>query len=339
MENLIKRASNRLTPPAYKLTVNGIEAGSVLAGRLISVTLTSSSGETSDQLSLTIDAKPDFEGKPVKLPEADSKSKIELWLGYQLRLVTMGIFYIDKVSISGSSGGSIVTVSAVPKSMNNQTTTHWVGKKIGDIVSKIAKQHGLEERIDLELKSKEIQNILQNKESDLNFLTHLANEYDAIVKPIADKLIFLKKGQGSSASGLPLQPIHLYPHDVIQWNYNKGKRQEKYTQVQTSYWNYKEAQQEIVLAGDKGVLFIIDKNFNDKKSAINAGEAKLKAILRKGNTLSLTVLGDPELTAEGIIKLKGLHTEIDGDWHIKSATHTYSTSGYQCQLEAYTKFT
>ncbi len=335
MENIIKRAKNRLTPPAYKLTVGEIEAGSILIERLISLSVTSNGGGSSDQLSLIIDAKPGLDGKPLELPVADGTTKIKLWLGYQLRLIEMGIFYVDQVSLSGSSSGFTLTVSAIPKAMNNQFSEHWASKGIDEIVTKIAKRHKLEACIDEKLKSELIQNIEQKKESDLNFLTHLAVNYDAVVKPIADKLIFLKKGQGTSASGELLAPIHLFTHDLIQWDFKKGQREEKYTQVQACYWNYMEAQLEIVHAGDEGVLCILDDVFNNAEIAMQAAQAKLNKIQRSSDTLSLTVLGDPELTAEATIKLKGLHKKIDGDWRIQSATHSYSSSGYQCQLQAY----
>jgi len=47
----------------------------------------------------------------------------------------------------------------------------------------------------------------QTDESDLNFLTRLAKEHDALATVKGQALLFIGKGEGKTASGLPMPPL------------------------------------------------------------------------------------------------------------------------------------
>ena len=329
----LKRAAHRLSAPAYKLTVDGAPAGKLITGRLISISVVINDGEASDQLSLTIDAKPTIQGKVIELP--DTRVKLTLWLGYELRLVKMGIFYVNAASINGSSSGQILTLTAVPSLMINEICQTWANKTIGEIVAEIAERNNLKSVVSNSLKAKKVDLLQQVNESDITFLTHLAEDYHAIVKPISDNLLFLTKGQGRSASSLPLIPVKIKIHDVIQWSFEQTERQ-AYSSVVARYWDYIQAEYIIVLAGNiKGDQFALSEPFNNEKEAKEGAEAKLKNNQGLEYSLNLTLIGDPDLTAEGTLKIDNLYKKVDSIWIIKSVTHTFSTSGYQSVVQAY----
>ena len=165
----------------------------------------------------------------------------------------------------------------------------------------------------------------------------MASRNNAIVKPISDKLLFLIKGQGTSASGKVLPPVKVKQYDVLQWSNQEGDRK-TYSSVVTRYWDYIEAEYVTVaepVGQKKGNTFTIAEVFNNKEEAMQAAKAKLKELQRSTSTLNLTLLGDPELTAEGSLTVEGFHKEVNGSWIIKSVTHNYNNSGYQSVVQAY----
>ncbi len=329
----LKRKAHRLSAPAYKLTVDGAPAGKLITGRLISISVVINDGEASDQLSLTIDAKPTIQGKVIELP--DTRVKLTLWLGYELRLVKMGIFYVNAASINGSSSGQILTLTAVPSLMINEICQTWANKTIGEIVAEIAERNNLKAVVSTELKTQKINSILQLYESDMNFLTNLASDYDAIVKPTSDNLLFLTKGLAKSASGLPLPPVKVKVHDVIQWDFNQTTQQ-SYSSVVALYWNYIKGEHEQVLVGVKtGDQLTLAAPYNNEEEATKAAEANLKKHKSLKYSLNLTLIGDPELMAEGKIDIDNLYKKVNGIWIIESVTHNFSTSGYQSSVKAY----
>jgi phage protein D len=331
----ILRARNRLLAPAYKMTVNDSPASNVIIDRLVSISMTSNGGDSSDQLSLTLDAKSNRFFQEIKLPEANGKTKITLWLGYEFNLIKVGIFYVDTVSVSGSTSGQTMTISAIPKIMANQVTQHWADTTIGKLVDVIAKRHELVAKVDASLKDTKIASRMQTNESDINFLTHYAQELNVITKPVAEHLIFLKKGQGTSASGTPLTPITLRAEDITQWDLKKGQRQQPYSCVTTHYYNYHDACCEYITEGEAGESLVIDTQFNTEEEAKLVAKSKFEAFSVSDDELSLTVIGDPKLTAEAKVVLTKAHPYINGEWYVKSASHSYSASGFQTSLTAY----
>ena len=49
----------------------------------------------------------------------------------------------------------------------------------------------------------------------------------------------------------------------------------------------------------------------------------------------MTILGNPDITAEGKIEIGDLHSEMNGEYIVKNATHSLSSGGYQTTMELY----
>jgi hypothetical protein len=340
----LTRISNRLTAPAYKLTIDGVPSGGQLAKRLTSINLVSHSGENSDQLSLTFDVKPSDASQEVSTPKADGNTKLKIWLGYEANLVLQGIFYVDNVSLSGSTAGQTMTVSGIPQNMKHQSNQHWFKTDVKTMVDEIAKRNGLQAVVDPDLGKQKITSRMQQSESDIQFLTRFSKEYNAITKPVADKLIFLTRSKGISASGKLMPTKNIRPEDVIQWGMHLGERQSPYDAVQTQYFDritgYYEYCYEPSDAKENKKLkhFVIEPSFLNKEQAEQAvkgyfGSMNLNE--KTGDKLSLTLIGEPNLSAECTFKLSDLHSSVNGQWVVESATHSLASSGYTTQLEAY----
>lgn len=331
---------NHSSAPSYQLTIGGLLAGVTLKDRLLSLRVTLNNGHSSDQLSMEFDDRPALLNGAISLPKPGKSIKVSM--GYALYQVPMGIFIANQTDLSGSTGGRTLSVSATPELMLTESARTWAGKTLANIVKTIAQKHGLSAAISPAFATTTLEAINQSNESDLAFLTRLAERYNAVCKPMAGKLLFMQKGQGTSASGLPMLPIPVQPHNVQQWRTQLAKRQD-YSKVIAYYPDrvnarYSEA---IVSAGlslttsSNKNIFRLPHLFNTEAEAKAAAKAKFDDLNRDETTLSMTLLGNPDITAEGAILVSGLRSGVNGKWIVKSATHSFSSGGYQTSIQAY----
>ena len=319
------------------MSVDGLPSSSVLNDRLVSISVILNNGEVSDQLSLEFDDRNTVFGGGISLPRQGVA--ISVSLGYETYTAEMGTFIVNRLSSSGSSGGRTLSVSATPALLNADYTRTWSGTTIGDIVDAIAQEHNLTAKVSPTLQSEPIEVINQFNESNAAFLARLAARYDAVFKPMAGRLLFMAKGEGTSASGLPMPPVNIPPHDVIQWNKSINEQLDFKT-VCASWFDYERAEEQEIYVSDgprkpdENVLRL-PHLFNNESEAKKAAEAKYRATNREDESLSLTMIGNPDITAEGKIVLTNFRTGVDGRYIVRSATHSFSRGGYQTTLSAY----
>jgi phage protein D len=328
---------SRLTAPSYSLTVNSLIPNPALKDRLTSLSVTLNNGVASDQLSMDFDDRPTLSGKGISIPKQGVT--LDVSMGYEAYKASMGTFEVNQVSLSGSSGGRSLSVSATPALLLKEHSRTWGNKTIGDIVGSIASEYKLSAAVSPAFKLNTIDVINQLNQSDAAFLTHLAARYGAVCKPMAGKLLFMKKGEGTSASGLPMLPVPVKPHDVLQWSKQLSERQD-YSKVVAHYWDPLKAEVSTVYfpAGSPGGTDLVHRlphPYNNEAEAKQVAKAKSDELNRGDATLSLTIIGNPDITAEGKISLSDLRSDVDGDYIVKSATHSFSSGGYQTSIQAY----
>ena len=88
-------------------------------------------------------------------------------------------------------------------------TRSWRDVTLEDIVKKIAGEHGLKPRVSDSLKSVFYKYLAQTAESDLNLISRLAKDLDAVAKAAGGYLIVAKRGDGKAADGSDLPVITL----------------------------------------------------------------------------------------------------------------------------------
>ena len=327
---------SRLSAPTFKIRVGGLLPNPVLDERLVSISVTLNNGETSDQLSLEFDDRSLAFGG-ISLPTQGVVLSVSL--GYEAYTVEMGEFVVNRVSSSGSGGGRTLSVSATPALLVGDFSRTWANRTIGEIVDTIAREYKLTAKVSPTLKFEKIDVVNQLNESNSAFLTRLAARYNAVYKPMAGNLLFMAKGEGTSASGLPMLPVIIPPHDVIQWD--KSLNEQYDFKKVCAYWfdHVKAADQEVYVppgapkAGEN--VLRLPHLFNNEAEATAAAKANLDEISRDDEVLSLTMIGNPDITAEGKILLSNFRSGVDGSYIVKSATHRFSQEGYQTALSAY----
>lgn len=306
--------------------------GLKIQDRLESLTLTDNRGLEADELELVLD---DGDGK-LAIPKRGAK--IQLSLGWADKdLVNKGSFTVDEVEHSGSPDK--LTIKARSADFNDnihaKKATSYHAKTLGEIVATIAKSHKLTPKVSKELASINIAHVDQTDESDLNLLSRLAKDYDAIVTVKSGFLMLFKAGQATTVSGKAIPTITLTRQDGDQHRYTIVERESGYTGVK-AYWNDKKgARRKDVLVGKDDKLKVIRKTYRSETEAKHAAQAELNRSKRSVATFSYTLaLGRPEITPETPIKLNGFKAEINSHkWLVTRATHSLSGSGLTTGLE------
>ena len=252
-------------------------------------------------------------------------------------LTNKGSFIVDEIEHSGSP--DILTIKArsadFKDNIHEKKATSYHAKTLGEIVATIAKAHKLTAKIGKDLASINIAHVDQTDESDLNLLSRLATDNDAIVTVKSGYLLMFKAGQATTVSGKPIPPITLTRDDGDQHRYSIVERESGYTGVK-AYWNDKKyAKRKEVIIGKTDKLKVIRKTYRSEAEAKSAANAELNRNKRNAATFSLTLaLGRPDITPETPITLNGWKAEIDKhSWLVIKATHSLSGSGLTTGLE------
>lgn len=330
---------SRLTAPMFDLRIDNMPSNNRLKERLLSVQVTLNNGHVSDQLSLVLDDRPQFLGAGIALPRQGVS--LSASMGYETHLATMGNFSVNNITLGGSGSGRTLTVSATPPLLNNCVTRNWNNTTIQRIIESIAATpaYGLEAKVSPNLADEQIDTLNQFNESDSGFLTRLAERFDAVCKPMSGKLLFMRKGEGTSASGEPMPTVNIYAHDIVQWH-KSVSGQQAYNKVCAYWYDYQQAADQEVYyppsdpqPGD--TVLRLKQAFLNQHEAEQAASAKMAEILRESTDLSLTMLGNPDITAEGKITLHKVREDVDGDYIVRRATHSFSSGGYLTSVDAY----
>ncbi|SUB64639.1 Phage protein D [Plesiomonas shigelloides] len=190
--------------PAFSLTMEGQDITTKIEKRLKSLTLTDNRGFEADQLDIELD---DADGA-LKLPRRGVGLTLALgWKGQAL--TPKGRFTVDEIEHSGAPDVLRITARSADfrDTLNIQRDASYHDVTLGDIVTTIAKRNKLEVALDSEMAKIHIKHVDQTNESDGSFLTRLAKQEGAIALVKGGKLLFIRQGQGKTASGKPIPAV------------------------------------------------------------------------------------------------------------------------------------
>jgi phage protein D len=324
----------------FKVVANDADITAAIAARFISMSLTDETGITSDMLEIVLDDS----GEPIQRPPKGAE--LEVSLGYDGEAQPMGMFVCDEIEYSGWPSQMVIRARGAifdktPKgkaNLQSQKTRSWpANTKLGDMVAKIAKEHGMEAAVATALKSIVLPHIDQSDESDLNLLVRLAKRYDAIVKPSNGKLVLAKRGESKTVGGQALSSITLTPNDDISRFRVMETARESSGTVVAYYHLVKQAKRHEVKVGSGEPVTRLKRYFPTQDMARAAAQAELDKRDRKKSTLSLTMPGRSDVSAESPLTMTGFRDGVDGKWIITRVAHRLDKSGgYTCDLEAET---
>lgn len=332
--------------PAFKITgASGGDLTGTYASRLISLTITDQATEQSDSCSIELANR---DGR-IKLPEKGEILSVAL--GYRGKLREMGKFVIDTISVQGPPDTITLNGKAAPftaaagfKPFQTRKTRSWDGVTLGNLVRTIAGEAGMTAAVSTEYDGWLLQHLDQTNESDMNLLTRLARDWKAIMKPTFGKLVFVKRGEAKSVTGKAVGGLTITRADCSKYSASLGQRT-KFAKVRTKFHDAETGKSKRVTASENDAMVedvdpdTVDEDgedavyehpldYADEQAASQGAKSILDQTQRGAESVSVTVIGRPDIIAEGNVTLAGfLCSRMNGAWCIKSVVHNFTKGG------------
>ncbi|AIL09776.1 contractile injection system protein, VgrG/Pvc8 family [Stenotrophomonas maltophilia] len=323
--------------PAFRVVANSQDITNKIMARFKSLRITDETGNTSDTLELQLaDHDP---SDPIQLPPVGAE--LEAFIGYDGEVRRVGLYICDEVEISGFPGSMTLRARAAPfetskggkSDLQTQKTRTWKkGTTIGDMVRRMAGEHGLKAAVNASLASIVLPLTVQSQESDMNLLLRLAKQHDAIAKPGGGRLVFVKRGESTSASGERIPDVTLTPADGSDYRVTLAAREDAGTTI-AYYRDVRSAKRQEVKVGSGEPIMRLRMAYADRESAEAAARAKHREQARQTRTLSYTLPGRETLMAEATVVMQGFREGVDGQWLVKRAEHSIGSEGYVTRIE------
>ncbi|WP_192457692.1 phage late control D family protein [Musicola keenii] len=345
--------------PAFLIRLGGDQI-TELNNRVMSLTLTDNRGFEADTLEITLD---DADGK-LSLPDRGAKLRVALgWQGEPL--IDKGVFTVDEITHQGPPDQLIVSARSADfrNTFNVRREYSWHNVTVEQVVSAIAKRYGLKAGVSAHLAKLEIDHADQTNESDISFLTRMAEMVGAVATVKNGMLLFFVPGQSLSQSGKPLPVITItrsggdrhsfrvadrdaYTGVTAYWldlNFGKTKpkkvRRRRRTTARTATKKKKEpassAREGGYLVGTDGNVFVMRKTFKTERAARIAADAHWRKLQRGAAEFNMTLArGRADLYPELHARMSGFKLAIDtADWVITRCMHEIGSSGFTTSLE------
>ncbi|WP_449586190.1 phage late control D family protein [Photorhabdus temperata] len=354
LDNLM--ASEYVKQPAFDLMIGGQQI-TTLNDRLISLSLTDNRGFEADTLELVID---DSDGK-VALPPRGVEISVAIgWQGEPL--IHKGFFTVDEISHSGPPDQLTVTARSADfrQEFNVKREYSWHDITVAKVVSAIAGRYNLKPGVSRQLMNIEIDHADQTNESDISFLSRMAEMLGAIATIKNGMLLFIVPGQGVSRSGKPLPVITITRESGDKHNFSLADR-DAYTGVK-AFWldlNFgkkpattmkrkrrsrkprktkapaSSKKEGDYLEGAEGNVYVMRQTFKTERTARRAAAAKWATLQRGAAEFGITLArGRPDIYPDLYAQVLGFKTVIDSsEWVITRVVHNIGDSGYTTSLE------
>lgn len=338
--------------PALNVLMGG-KALTVLDEKLISLELTDNRGFNADELTISVD---DSQGD-IALPPRGAELSVSLgWQGEPL--IYKGIYIVDEVSHSGPPDRIDITARSADfrDEFNVKREVSWHDVTVERIVSAIAHRYKLKPIISEQLMNAEIDHADQTQESDMSFLTRMADILGAIATVKNGCLLFILPGGGVSANGKALPEFAITRSSGDRHSFRIADR-DAYTGVQ-AYWldlDFGKKKKVTVrkrkkttekkprsssregdyIAGEDGNVFVLRTTYSSEIAAQRAAAAKWQQLQRGAAEFNLTLsYGRADLYPEMHGTVTGFKEAIDNqDWIIAKATNSIDDNGFQTRLE------
>ncbi|MGK3370838.1 phage late control D family protein [Citrobacter youngae] len=341
--------------PAFSIVIEGKDVTTVLDTRLMSLTLTDNRGFEADQLDLELD---DADGL-IALPRRGAVIQLALgWKGQPL--FPKGAFTVDEIEHSGAPDRLSIRARSADfrETLNTRREKSWHQTTVGEVVKEIAARHNLKVALGKDLTDKALDHLDQTNESDASFLMKLARQYGAIASVKDGNLLFIRQGQGRTASGKPLPVITItrkagdghrftladrgaYTGVIASWLHTREPGKKETTSVKrrrkkTTTPKEPEAKQGDYLVGTDENVLVLNRTYANRSNAERAAKMQWERLQRGVASFSLQLAeGRADLYTEMPVKVTGFKQPIDDvEWTITTLTYSVSPdNGFTTSME------
>ena len=318
--------------PTFRIVADGADVTAKINDRLLLLRTSDKPGMDSDEFELRID---DRDGQVV-LPRRGSS--IEIYLGYvETSLVRLGRYAVDTVEVSGPPDTIVIKGKASDMRGSGKTirSGSWEGVPLPKIVADVAARNGWEPACPVTTK---VARVDQLGESDFNFITRLAKQYDCTAKVADGKLMVMPRQGGQTASGKSFGAITLTKSDLSRWQFSLGDRN-SHKAVATKHQDKKSGKLEVVTIDNEdapeGLPAVhTDRHiYPNKTAAESAAKARLAAFNRSTADVRFEMPGRTDIFAERPIMAQGFKEGLDGEYLADSVEQVFTQSGWSTTVE------
>ncbi|HBN7444194.1 TPA: phage late control D family protein [Escherichia coli] len=355
INSALDEAEDTVRVPDFTITLEGKDDSlKNITQRIMSLTMTDNRGFEADRVTLEID---DADGGVV-LPERGTKLSLSLgWKGESL--THKGTFVVDEVAHDGPPDKLTISANSADfrEEFNVKREVSWHDVTVERVVSAIANRYGLKAQISEMLMNIEIDHADQTEESDMSFLTRMADMLGAIATVKNGCLLFILPGGGVTASGHALPSFALTRSDGDSHRFRIADRN-AYTGVKAYWLDLKFGQKKTVsvkkrnaqttqkpeksssreggyMEGAEGNVYVLRKTYPNEEAARRAAAARWQQLQRGAAEFSITLArGRADLYPEMHGTVSGFKSDIDNqDWIISRIEHVIDDSGFTTRLE------
>ncbi|THA20798.1 phage late control D family protein [Histophilus somni] len=307
-EFLDRTVANHHRIPHYRLRVitqdeNKKDITTLISHRLMSMTIADNRGFEADEIDIQLS---DHDGK-LAFPRRGAMLEVAIgWQGEQL--IPKGKFIVDELQYSGSPDSLTLRARSADLrgSLSDKKERSFDNISFENLINQIAKENQLEGACAEAFKEKVIPHLDQTNESDINLLSRLAENYDAIATVKNGKLLFMPVGMGVTVSGKALPTIEITRQMGDNFSFSLTES-DNYKAVR-AYWHNMDT-------GKKGVV-VIDENTKIERLA------KPTHPTEEGGTSTETSKTKKKVT---LVHTQPVETDSN---KMKTLRHTYKTEAY-----------
>ncbi|EFO2617022.1 phage major tail tube protein [Escherichia coli] len=270
------------------------------------------------------------------------------------------VLTVDEIEHTGAPDRLTIRARSADfrETLNTRREKSWHKTTVGEVVKEIAARHKLKMALGKDLSDKPVVHIDQTNESDGSFLMRLARQYGAIASVKNGNLLFVRQGQGKSASGKPLPVITITRKDgdshrftladrgaytgvIASWLHTREPAKKESTTVKRKRRTAKqkkepEAKQGDYLVGTDENVLVLNRTYANRSNAERAAKMQWERLQRGVASFSLQLAeGRADLYTEMPVKVSGFKQPIDdAEWTITTLTHTVSPdNGFTTSIE------
>ncbi len=311
--------------PDFNVIING-QAG-FPKERVVSIRTTDQVGFVSDSCEIELDNW----DNALQFP--NTEAKIVIFLGYKEKELTkIGTYFVKEIALDGARRIIKITANAAPKSIRSQksktnegTLREYMTSMDSDLESEVSEDYG-----DIELSDNP-----QFGESNINYLTRIANKNGAVAKPIDEHLLFGEDLSTKSVSGKSLPTKYIEASEVAKYtcSFKETETNGATGSVYANWYDKKTGEYHLVHAGAGDPETELNEIFSSEKEALAAVQAKVKKVEKNNKTFRFTTEGRSDLFAESPLVLRDFPAQIPVNWIISRVVHSLDSSGFVSNVD------
>lgn len=319
--------------PDFKIDAGGYDLIYLIRDRLLSLQIIDRVALAADTLTLILDDR----NRRINFPKKGITLKVSLgWRNG--KLTRMGTYVVDEVEMSGPPHTLTVRAKSADISCKSISlrSQSWENSTVSNIIKGIAARNEWEAVCPIET---QVEHVDQLNESDLNFVSRLADTYGATATVKNGRLIFVPRGEYISAKGdrMPLvtiTPVMITKYRMIFPNrYSVAVVTAKSLDKDTGDTLGWEVENKNVAEATSESAYTGQVLLPDAETAKSVAQAKLNDLNRNTAKGYLEMPGTTDISVEKEIKLEGFKVGIDGSYLVESVTHNFNSNSWTTVVE------